>query len=449
MCIGSGCVDLLAEEAGEGVLGDTCQESSDCTSTLCAQLTNSNSLFCTEDCSGTGVCSDPNFMCSISGANGLCIPIDNNVIDTLGGTEAGVMNTGMNAGTNNNAGTMAGDMAGTNTDGGTNAGTMTAGDDSGTDTNPNAGTDTDPAGNEAGTIVDTDVNLDCIGIFECLEQNQCQDQSCFNNCFNQATAQGQQSFSELQECFTNSGCDSTDQDCLLNSCSNEVNLCEGGGNPGPIPSGLSCLEIFECLQTNQCQDQACAEQCVNQASAEGGQSFNQLQQCFANSGCNSTDQDCLLNSCPNEVNECQNGGGSPTPMGLSCAETLFCAGNCQQDQSCINACLNSVNNNDRDSLNNYVNCLQTNECQDQSCIDQNCGNEYTACIPPGNAGCDQTLNCLTSCQDDYCQFNCQIEADQQALTLFNDLANCYTNNQCVSLDVCNECQGEINACQND
>ena len=121
----------------------------------------------------------------------------------------------------------------------------------------------------------------------------------------------------------------------------------------------------------------------------------------------------------------------------------------QQDQSCINNCLNSVNNDGRDTLNDYIDCLQTNQCQDQSCVDQNCGNEFTACIPPGNAGCNQTLNCLTSCQDDYCQFNCQIEADQQALMLFNDLATCYNNNQCVSLDVCDECQDEVNDCQND
>ena len=225
--------------------------------------------------------------------------------------------------------------------------------------------------------------------------------------------------------------------------------------PGPGPAGLSCVGIFECFDTRMCQDQACAEGCFGEATPSGQQTFQVFQACAQSSGCPQDDQDCLIAACQNELIACQNDGAGagpgPGPQGdLSCAEVFFCFNGCPEgNEGCFQNCFQSVRQSEAQALNGYITCLNDNMCQDQACVDTNCGAEQAACIPPGMNGCGEVLNCILGCRDDQCAFNCSISGDAQANMLLNDLGGCLDANACQDLNSCPACQTQLTACQGD
>ncbi len=78
--------------------------------------------------------------------------------------------------------------------------------------------------------------------------------------------------------------------------------CGGGG-------GLTCAQIFDCLQTNNCQDEACIMGCYDQGDPAAQAGFMAIAQCFQNSGCPENDQACLQQACAAEMEACLGGGG--------------------------------------------------------------------------------------------------------------------------------------------
>lgn len=92
------------------------------------------------------------------------------------------------------------------------------------------------------------------------------------------------------------------------------------------------------------------------------------------------------------------GGGSATAGGSamaggsavgsqSCPWLVSCAGNCTQtDQTCLDACGAQASSVAVSQYNALVECSNTNNCQSDACVQQNCGAQLTACV--GTAGMD-------------------------------------------------------------
>ena len=140
----------------------------------------------------------------------------------------------------------------------------------------------------------------------------------------------------------------------------------------------------------------------------------------------------------------------PPAMDLSCAETVFCAIQCAPtDTACQEGCINAVSAADAPILDAYGQCLQTNMCQDEACVQMNCSAQYEACIPPGMSGCGDVFMCLSTCREEQCAFNCQIEADAEAQQLLTDLVNCMQTNNCMGNPNCTACSPQLSACQAD
>ena len=89
-----------------------------------------------------------------------------------------------------------------------------------------------------------------------------------------------------------------------------------GGTTGGGAGNLSCSGIVQCIQACGQTDEACAQACANNASADGGAKFNALIGCLQ-TACPQADQTCIQGAfsgaCAAEVQACglALGGGKP------------------------------------------------------------------------------------------------------------------------------------------
>ena len=79
--------------------------------------------------------------------------------------------------------------------------------------------------------------LTCAQIVDCLGENQCEDEQCFQNCIEQGSTTAQGQFMAVLTCFQNSGCPETDQACLQQACAAQLEACGGGGGPAECGNG--------------------------------------------------------------------------------------------------------------------------------------------------------------------------------------------------------------------
>ncbi len=214
---------------------------------------------------------------------------------------------------------------------------------------------------------------------------------------------------------------------------------------------LSCIEIIDCI--NQCPEttiQTCAQDCLSQGSTDGANQVIALSECI-NNQCPQGDQNCIQTQCSNEISTCESGTTTtnpPTPSGqtLDCKGLLICLSICQ-DQACQNNCASQATQEGLQTYDAVANCYQTNQCQDEACLDMNCATEYQACVPPVNLSCADALNCLLACDqnDEICQYSCYLDAQDSAVTPLNDYLGCLNMQQCDSLD-CAACSTQASAC---
>jgi hypothetical protein len=123
------------------------------------------------------------------------------------------------------------------------------------------------------------------------------------------------------------------------SSTNSTHTTNGSG--GQTPSGLTCGELWQCY--GGCQDNACGQQCYDQASPEAQQQDDALYACLVTHGCQ--DFACVEQNCPSEYAACfgtppqTSGSASSTTTTTSGGQTWWkCTAQgvytCCQDQSC-------------------------------------------------------------------------------------------------------------------
>lgn len=96
-------------------------------------------------------------------------------------------------------------------------------------------------------------------------------------------------------------------------------------------------------------------------------------------------------------------GGSTSSGTQSCPWLVTCATNCAQtDQACLNGCGAQATSAAVAQYNALVECTNTNNCQDDACVQQNCATPLSACVGStamdggsgGGAGGGSATTCL-------------------------------------------------------
>ena len=229
---------------------------------------------------------------------------------------------------------------------------------------------------------------------------------------------------------------------------------------GTMPAtGLSCSEVFDCFETCGDANEACANECINQATPEAQGQLGALANCFNNANCAEGDNECLAMACGGELNACLAGGGggggggtpgipAPEPGSLSCGAALICVGARQcQDIACQTECEAGVSPQEAAALTALNTCASTNMCQNRECVETSCSAELAACTPPGDLSCGGFFSCASACgQDIYCVIECQVDLSEDGLSNLETLDMCAQMNGCMSYQDCPACADQLNAC---
>lgn len=218
-------------------------------------------------------------------------------------------------------------------------------------------------------------NAEACGVVEeCLEDNcrDLDDQACINECIGSTDNQEVSSaYRSVLDCFTASGCDVDDDECVFDACGDELiafgNVCDfgdGGGdcaeNPGP-----DC-----CVFAN---DGECDEPD------------------FCDAGTDTSD-------CSGDPGDNNDDGGEINP---ACLDFLLCLGeNCEEgsDFSCIRECLPELEEPELSVVTDALECLEASGCADgdEECLEAACGAQgealEAACFDGEGGGIDDGNN---------------------------------------------------------
>lgn len=249
--------------------------------------------------------------------------------------------------------------------------------------------------------------LSCLDLLDCgVRCNG--DQACFEGCWGQATALGQQQYTAYADCAWENNC--RDSACAEQMCGNEYAACTGrqpqpdpqqpdpqqppqGNDPGNPGGGavLSCGTILQCMQGCGQNDQQCYQNCFFQGTNEAQFLYNQLANCAMANFCE--DQACLQQVCPNELSMCVNGQAAPPQQnqpdpwgqqqqpgaGLSCSGVFNCFDQCFDD-FCYDQCWQQATPQAQQQVDAIYACADRAGCQDYACVERACGAQLGACF---------------------------------------------------------------------
>lgn len=150
-----------------------------------------------------------------------------------------------------------------------------------------------------------------------------------------------------------------------------------------------CTPFFECLQGCGQDDQACAQECANNADPNVVQTYIAVIQCGDGAGCLDLPEEeveqCIVENCSAEYDEFSNscfGGEAPANNGGvpdgPCSGAFECLNSCE-DAQCALDCANQAETADgQAAISDYVNCIVNSGCQDEACVQDTCSAEIGA-----------------------------------------------------------------------
>lgn len=165
-----------------------------------------------------------------------------------------------------------------------------------------------------------------------------------------------------------------------------------------------CTPFFECLDACG-EDQACYQQCAQEADPNVVNSYIAVSECADGAGCFDLAEDeieqCISENCSVEYddfnNACFGGGGPANNGGIPsgpCDGAFECLNSCE-DAQCAQGCAGEAETADGEAaISDYVNCIINNQCADETCVEENCAAEAgqieAACF--GGAGNNSSGN---------------------------------------------------------
>ena len=216
----------------------------------------------------------------------------------------------------------------------------------------------------------------CELIFECARR--CTTETCQQECANRASSSAQSHLDELNRCDSTYRC-SSDMSCLSDNCPTQLENCGFTPMPSTPNSNESRDMITTCLELRVCEDNCrnssdqdtCVEECYRLVTnTQAISDLNRLESCALNSNC--SNQECLIQSCRNELTACgyevEDSGSNrndppettPNPQtGLSCTEVWNCLTECM-DNTCAQYCYEAGSDLSSNQAANLVACYNYN-----------------------------------------------------------------------------------------
>lgn len=272
---------------------------------------------------------------------------------------------------------------------------------------------------------------------------------------------------EGKECGPD-GCGGGCGSCPCPGCMPEELVCDTSALCVP-EQGLSCEEVYNCVNGCAYNDQNCYQGCQSQGSPFAQAAFTNFMTCLQQVGyadCAalppSQQTDCYVAKqalCEDQVIQCFHGE-------LTCQEMWMCIIQCQDwDAPCQSACLDEGSVDAQYVWNDFANCMSDLGYWA-------CGQEDTACKKTAWEGCESTFNqcvagtgqcsdilaCLDFCApwELSCQSGCIYVGTVEAQATYDAILDCVDETcgpnptwQCSDNAIVDECQPEFLECLND
>ena len=295
--------------------------------------------------------------------------------------------------------------------------TTTTGETTGETTTTTTTTGGDPADNS------------CLVVLDCADR--CGDVECVEGCVADGSESGAAEAEAVILCSATNGC-GDDEECLASNCADELLSCSSGE--------ATCAVLSECAEA--CAGEPlCEANCYAEASTLAQAELNQLAQCIADEGCG--DEACVLEKCGPQVGECFSGGADV----LECPPLFGCLSECGDDPLCTASCTASGTPGAVAEVTDLVTCAAANMCEDEACLEANCGDEWSTCRW-GQGNCGGGWACALACGGgEICLGNCYAMTEENSFPALVGLITCAINNGCAD-EVCIDahCMDEANAC---
>ena len=262
----------------------------------------------------------------------------------------------------------------------------------------------------------------CREIYECTA-NCGSNSACYNDCYLQGTATGQQKYDDMVLCWSEQCAQASDfQACVETNCGTQTDTCFGYGT-----GTASCGDTYDCVSA--CSDAACQGSCLEAASASAYTQINDMFNCW-DANCPNPTYACIESSCGTLTQSCI----GTSPEGGTCGATF----DCQAGLTCI-------------TLSVTGSCRYACDPANPSCpFNGQICSDNGSCTPTGGTGCacDVTTNtCDNGCAcDDVCNPSCACDTHYACDTGCNcdttcpDYCPCDTNVACVDGCFCdNDC----------
>lgn len=142
----------------------------------------------------------------------------------------------------------------------------------------------------------------CVDIVMCIQDKQCADQTCYQQCMAEGTATAQEQFAELAQCEVQQCGQYTQQQpmqavyCLYTKCKAQNEPCTKTGN-------LGCMAVLQCVQGCG-QDPTCAGDCIYKGTYDAQTALFGILACVEEK-CPNPSQQCIMLNCMQQVLACQ------------------------------------------------------------------------------------------------------------------------------------------------
>lgn len=264
-----------------------------------------------------------------------------------------------------------------------------------------------PTQNEHESAPSPNGTLSCPQIFECYGQCARGDQDCLDDCERNGTARAQNQVNAIGACIERNGC--RDSECVDRLCVTEVSACnddsgtnhnadENQGHLNPTGGALTCNEVFECFSNCIEGDRGCLDECYGSGTTAAQDAVSEIGHCVQANRCE--DDDCVALRCPEPLSICNaqdtpdDVNSSSDAQGLNCTDVYACFGTCaDSDSQCRQSCYTRGTQHAQSQVSAIRGCIDQEDCRDDSCVEQSCYNELTACgfdiSPPLLPGSDE------------------------------------------------------------